>query len=49
LLHFDVNVRASRRIAAPAGIRTMKRVNRIYDNPKPIIAQATALLRSIPE
>jgi hypothetical protein len=25
------------------------RVNRIYDNPKSIIEQATALLRSVPE
>jgi hypothetical protein len=32
-----------------AGEEVMARVNRIYDNPKPIIAQATALLRGIPE
>jgi hypothetical protein len=25
------------------------RINRIYDNPKPIVEQATALLRSVPE
>jgi tripartite-type tricarboxylate transporter receptor subunit TctC len=32
-----------------SGDEVMARVNRIYDNPKPIIAQASALLRSIPE
>jgi tripartite-type tricarboxylate transporter receptor subunit TctC len=32
-----------------SGEEVAARVNRIYDNPKPIIEQATALLRSIPE
>ena len=32
-----------------SGEDVMARVNRIYDNPRPIIEQATALLRSIPE
>jgi tripartite-type tricarboxylate transporter receptor subunit TctC len=32
-----------------SGEEVTARVNRIYDNPKPIIDEATALLRSIPE
>jgi hypothetical protein len=36
-------------IKTASGEEVAARVNRIYDNPKPIIAQATALLRSIPE
>jgi tripartite-type tricarboxylate transporter receptor subunit TctC len=32
-----------------SGEEVMARVNRIYDNPKPIIDAATAVLRSIPE
>jgi tripartite-type tricarboxylate transporter receptor subunit TctC len=36
-------------IKIASGDDVTARVNRIYDNPKPIIEQATALLRSIPE
>jgi tripartite-type tricarboxylate transporter receptor subunit TctC len=36
-------------IKIASGEDVAARVNRIYDNPKPIIDQATALLRSIPE
>ena len=36
-------------IKIDSGEEVAARVNRIYDNPKPIIEQATALLRSVPE
>jgi tripartite-type tricarboxylate transporter receptor subunit TctC len=36
-------------IKIASGDEVMARVNRIYDNPKPIIDEATALLRSVPE
>jgi tripartite-type tricarboxylate transporter receptor subunit TctC len=36
-------------IKIASGEEVAARVNRIYDNPKPIIEQATALLRSVPE
>ena len=36
-------------IKIATGEEVTARVNRIYDNPKPIIEQATALLRSVPE
>ena len=42
----------SRRLAVvkiASGERGTARLNRIYDNPKPIIDEATALLRGIPE
>jgi hypothetical protein len=32
-----------------SGEEVMARVERIYDNPRPVIDAATALLRSIPE
>jgi tripartite-type tricarboxylate transporter receptor subunit TctC len=36
-------------IKIASGEEVTARVNRIYDNPKPIIDEATALLRSVPE
>jgi tripartite-type tricarboxylate transporter receptor subunit TctC len=36
-------------IKIASGAEVAAQINRIYDNPKPIIEQATALLRSIPE
>jgi MFS family permease len=36
-------------IKIASGDEVTARVNRIYDNPKPIIEQATVLLRSVPE
>ena len=36
-------------IKIASGEEVTARVNRIYDNPKPIIEQASALLRSVPE
>lgn len=36
-------------IKIASGEEVTARVNRIYDNPKPIIDAATALLRSVPE
>jgi hypothetical protein len=36
-------------IKIASGEEVTARVNRIYDNPKPTIEQATALLRSVPE
>jgi tripartite-type tricarboxylate transporter receptor subunit TctC len=36
-------------IKIASGEEVTARVNRIYDNPRAIIEQATALLRSVPE